>query len=79
MNMQADDVAVEYPVVTTVAVAVVATVVYVGIQLVLEGSVAVAETATFVLVFSLVYVGGTYYLRQRAAGNDSGGGSGDGG
>ncbi len=64
--MEADAVLEERPVVATVVVALVATVAYAGIQLVGDGSVAVAETASFVLVFTLVYVAGARYLRDRA-------------
>jgi len=67
MNMESDDIAVERPVLATVVVAAVATVAYVGVQLVLDGAVAAAETASFVLIFTLVYVGGSRYLRERTS------------
>lgn len=70
MNMEADDLLLERPVVATAAVAAIATVVYAGIQFVLDGAVAPVETAAFVLVFTLVYVGGNRYLRGRAADGD---------
>jgi len=68
MNRESDDIAVERPVLATVVVAVVATVAYVGVQLALDGAVAPAETGAFVLIFTLVYVAGTRYLRDRATG-----------
>ncbi|QLH76348.1 hypothetical protein HZS55_03085 [Halosimplex rubrum] len=70
MNMESDDIAVERPVLATVVVAAVAAVAYVGVQLVLDGAVAPAETASFVLIFTLVYVAGARYLRERT--NDTG-------
>jgi predicted membrane-bound dolichyl-phosphate-mannose-protein mannosyltransferase len=66
MNMEADDIAVDRPAVATAVVALVAAVAYVGIQLAVDGQVAPVETATFVVVFTLVYVGGNRYLRRRA-------------
>ncbi len=63
--MEADAVVEERPIVATALVAVVATAAYAGIQLVLDGSVAVAETASFVLIFTVVYVAGNRYLRGR--------------
>ncbi|WP_436908097.1 hypothetical protein [Halosimplex marinum] len=70
MNMESDDIAVERPVLATVVVAAVATVAYVGVQLVSDGGVAPAETASFVLIFTLVYVAGARYLRERTADAD---------
>ncbi|MFB6087203.1 MAG: hypothetical protein ABEJ85_01680 [Haloarculaceae archaeon] len=65
MNMEADDVLFERPVVATGLVALVAAIAYIGIQLVVDGAVAPVETATFVVVFTLVYVGGDRLLRRR--------------
>lgn len=70
MNMESDDIAVERPVLATVVVAVVATVAYLGVQLAFDGVVALAETASFVLIFTLVYVAGSRYLRDGAADAD---------
>jgi len=67
MNMAADDIVVERPVVSTVLVAAVATLVYVVLQLLLDGFVDVVETAAFVGIFTVVYVGGNWLLRRRAA------------
>jgi len=67
MNMEADSVVAERPVVATVLVAVVATVAYVAIQLVLDGSVSPVETAVFTAVFTLVYVGGNYLLQRNGS------------
>ncbi|MFB6139047.1 MAG: hypothetical protein ABEJ26_01270 [Halosimplex sp.] len=75
MNVEVDDLFDERPVVATVVVALVATVVYVAIQLVSAGGVALAETGTFVLVFTLVYVGGSRYL--RGSGDEANGSDGD--
>jgi len=75
MNMKSDDIAVERPVLATVVVAAVATVAYVGVQLVLDGAVAPAETAAFVLIFTLVYVAGVRFLRERT--DESGDAGGD--
>ncbi|QPV64749.1 hypothetical protein I7X12_09155 [Halosimplex litoreum] len=72
MNMESDDIAVERPVLATVVVAAVATVAYLGVQLALDGAVAPAETASFVLIFTLVYVAGSRYLRERTDGSDDG-------
>jgi predicted membrane-bound dolichyl-phosphate-mannose-protein mannosyltransferase len=72
MNMESDDIAVERPVLATVVVAAVATVAYVGVQLALDGAVAPAETASFVLIFTLVYVAGSRYLRERTSEGDDG-------
>ncbi|WP_167837444.1 hypothetical protein [Halosimplex halophilum] len=69
--MASDDIAVERPVLATVVVAAVAAVAYVGVQLVLDGAVAPAETASFVLIFTLVYVAGARYLRERSAESDA--------
>lgn len=66
MNMEADDILVERPVVATAIVAAVATVAYVGIQLALGDAVAPVETVLFVVVFTVVYVAGNRYLRDRA-------------
>ena len=71
MNMEADDVAVERPVVATALVAGVAAVAYVGIRLVLGRGIAPVETAVFVVVFTAVYVGGNRVLRRRVRGGDA--------
>ena len=71
MNMEADDVVVERPVVATALVAGVAAVAYVGIQLVLDRGIAPVETAVFVVVFTAVYVGGNRVLRRRVRGGDA--------
>lgn len=68
--MESDDIAVERPVLATVVVAAVATAAYVGVQLALDGGVAPAETASFVLIFTLVYVAGARYLGGRTADAD---------
>ena len=65
MNMEADDVLLEQPVVATALVAAVATAAYVGVQAVLDGSVDALETVLFVVAFTLVYVAGNRYLRRR--------------
>lgn len=65
MNMEADDILLEQPVVATALVAAVATAAYVGVQTALDGSVAVLETVLFVVAFTLVYVAGNRYLRSR--------------
>jgi len=65
MNMDADDVVLDRPVLAAAVVATVAAVAYVGIQLVLGESVAPLETAVFVVVFTVVYVAGNRYLRGR--------------
>jgi hypothetical protein len=70
--MDADDIVVDQPVVATAAVALVATVAYVGIQFVIDGVVAPVETAIFVAVFTAVYVGGNWYLRRREREADDG-------
>jgi hypothetical protein len=70
MNMESDDIAVERPVLATVFVAAVATAAYVGVQLALDGGVAPAETASFVLIFTLMYVAGARYLGGRTADAD---------
>jgi len=67
MHTAADDIVVERPVVSTVLVAAVATLVYVVLQLLLDGFVDVVETAAFVGIFTVVYVGGNWLLRRRAA------------
>ena len=72
MNMEADDVVVERPVVATALVAGVAAVAYVGIRLVLGRGIAPVETAVFVVVFTAVYVGGNWVLRRRAREDDGG-------
>ncbi|WP_123535060.1 hypothetical protein [Halosimplex salinum] len=77
MNVDADEFIDERPAAATAVVAAVATAAYAGIQLVLDGEVALAETAAFVLIFTLVYVGGNRYLQSRGADGDSGD-SGDG-
>jgi membrane protein implicated in regulation of membrane protease activity len=74
MNMEADDVLVEQPVLATAIVAAGAAAAYVGVQVVLDGGVAPLETAVFVVVFTAVYVLGNRYMRQRA---DDSGGDGD--
>jgi len=71
MNMEADDVVVERPVVATALVAGVAAVAYVGIRLVLGRGIAPVETAVFVVVFTAVYVGGNRVLRRRVRGGDA--------
>jgi len=65
MNMEADDVVVDHPVLATAVVAVFATVAYVGVQVVFGDAVAPLETAIFVVVFTAVYVAGNRYLRGR--------------
>jgi membrane protein implicated in regulation of membrane protease activity len=65
MNMEADDVVVDRPVLATALVAAVAAIAYVGIQVVLGDAVAPLETAVFVVVFTTVYVAGNRYLRGR--------------
>ena len=67
MDMEADDILRERPVLATAAVAAVSALAYVAVQVVLGGVVDPVETAIFVLVFTLVYVGGNRYLRGRAA------------
>jgi hypothetical protein len=67
MDMEADDILRERPVLATAAVAAVSALAYVAVQVVLDGVVDPVETAIFVLVFTLVYVGGNRYLRGRAA------------
>jgi hypothetical protein len=52
-----DNLVATYPVVGTTAVATLAVVAYVGIQLVLYRSVNPVETGVFALAFTLVYVG----------------------
>ncbi|MFB6074089.1 MAG: hypothetical protein ABEJ89_03670 [Haloarculaceae archaeon] len=52
------------PVASVVIVAAVATVAYVLIQVILDGSVSVAETAAFVFVFTFVYAASRYYLGE---------------
>ena len=75
MNMDADDIVLERPVIATFIVALVAALTYVGIQLALDGSVAPAETASFVLIFTIIYVAGNRFLRERAEdGTDNSGG-----
>ena len=64
MNMDADDILVEQPVLATAIVAAGAAA-YVGVQVVLDGGVAPLETAVFVVVFTAVYVLGNRYMRQR--------------
>ncbi|PSP67481.1 hypothetical protein BRC70_08080 [Halobacteriales archaeon QH_6_68_27] len=71
MNMEADDVVVERPVVATALVAGVAAVAYVGIRLVLGRGIAPVETAVFVVVFTAVYVGGNRVLRRHIRGGDA--------
>ncbi|PSQ04801.1 hypothetical protein BRC92_03810 [Halobacteriales archaeon QS_4_69_31] len=65
--MEADDILRERPVLATAAVAAVSALAYVAVQVVLDGVVDPVETAMFVLVFTLVYVGGNRCLRGRAA------------
>jgi membrane protein implicated in regulation of membrane protease activity len=65
MNMEADDVLVEQPLLATTIVAAGAAVAYAGVQLALDGAVAPLETAVFVVVFTAVYVLGNRYLRRR--------------
>jgi hypothetical protein len=67
MDMEADDILRERPVLATAAVAAVSALAYVAVRVVLDGVVDPVETAIFVLVFTLVYVGGNRYLRGRAA------------
>jgi hypothetical protein len=67
MDTEADDILRERPVLATAAVAAVSALAYVAVQVVLDGVVDPVETAIFVLVFTLVYVGGNRYLRGRAA------------
>ena len=73
MNMEADDVVVDHPVLAPAVVAVFATVAYVGVQVVFGDAVAPLETAVFVVVFTAVYVAGNRYLRgrQRSSEEDS--------
>lgn len=65
MQLNTDPLVADHPVASTVLVAAVATLVYAGLQIVLDGAVATVETAIFVLVFTAVYVGGTWFLRTR--------------
>ena len=67
MDMEADDILRERPVLATAAVAAVSALAYVAVRVALDGVVDPVETAIFVLVFTLVYVGGNRYLRGRAA------------
>ena len=67
MDMEADDILRERPVLATAAVAAVSALAYVAVRVVLDGGVDPEETAIYVLVFTLVYVGGNRYLRGRAA------------
>jgi len=70
MNMDADDVVLDRPVLATAVVAVVAAIAYVGIQVVLGEAIAPVETAVFVVVFTAVYVAGNRYLRGRERADD---------
>ena len=70
MNMDADDVVLDRPVLATAMVAAVAAIAYVGIQVVLGEAVAPVETAVFVVVFTVVYVAGNRYLRSRERDDD---------
>jgi hypothetical protein len=79
MNMDADDIVVDQPVVATATVALVATVAYVGIQFVIDGVVAPVETAIFVAVFTVVYMSGNWYLRRREREDGDGDADGAGG
>lgn len=63
--MAADDLLLDRPVAATAVVAAVAALAYVGVQVVLDGSVAPLETAVFVVVFTAVYVLGNRHLRAR--------------
>jgi hypothetical protein len=56
------------PLLAVAIAAVVATVVYTAIQLVMEGGVDVIETAAFVIVFAGVYVAFLYLRRQYLSG-----------
>lgn len=56
----------ERPVVAVAVAAVVATVVYLAIQLVMDGSIELVETAAFAIVFTGVYVAFLYLRRQYA-------------
>jgi hypothetical protein len=67
MNMESDDIVLERPVLATAAVALVAAVADVGMQLALDGEIVPVQTAIFVVVFTAVYIGGTYLLRRRNA------------
>jgi len=77
MQMNADYLVADYPVASTALVAAVATLVYAGLQLALDGAVAPVETAMFVVVFTAVYVGGTWFLRKRQEAEDGDGASAD--
>lgn len=68
MNMESAEI-LDRPVVSTAIVAVVAALVYVGIQLALDGAVAPVETATFVGIFTAIYVGGNWVLREQILGD----------
>ncbi|WP_135666314.1 hypothetical protein [Halorhabdus rudnickae] len=56
----------ERPVVAVAIAAVVATVVYLAIQLAMDGQIDVVETAAFAIVFTGVYVAFLYLRRQFA-------------
>jgi len=70
MNTDVDDLVLEQPLVATALVAAIATVVYVGLQVAMDGAISPVETAIFTVVFTLVYVGGNYLLRRNADGED---------
>ncbi|ACV12379.1 hypothetical protein Huta_2212 [Halorhabdus utahensis DSM 12940] len=58
------DVPAEKPAVAVAISAVVATVVYLAIQLVMDGSINPVETAAFVIVFTGVYAAFLYLRRE---------------
>lgn len=60
------DVPAENPAVAVAISAVVATVVYLAIQLVMDGTVDLVETAAFVIVFTGVYAAFLYLRREIA-------------
>jgi len=66
MNTECADLVLDRPALATAVVAAVATVAYLAIQLVLDGAVAPVETAAFALIFTVVYVGGNWYLGRQA-------------
>lgn len=57
----------ERPLVAVALAAVVATVAYLGIQVVLAGQIDVIETAAFAIVFAGVYAAFLYIRRQLVA------------
>ena len=65
MNMKSDRILVERPALSVVLVALVSALAYVGIQVALDSSIELVETATFVAIFTVVYAGGTWVLREQ--------------